>query len=63
MSAQRRDMSVTHRTSLLPVRVLGAVLNDVRSGALYRGYSYYTPGYEHDDEEVTPVRALLSSPR
>jgi len=49
--------------SRLPVHVLGAVLNGVRSGALYRDYSYYTPGYEHEDEEATPVRALLSSAR
>lgn len=39
----------------LPVRVLGAVLNDVPRGAgyyyYYAHYSYYLPGYEAIDEE------------
>jgi Mrp family chromosome partitioning ATPase len=38
----------------LPVRLLGAVLNDVPRGAAYgyyAYYSYYTPGYEAVDEE------------
>jgi capsular exopolysaccharide synthesis family protein len=37
----------------LPVRVLGAVLNDVKGGKAYgyRYYSYYLPGYEHESEE------------
>jgi len=35
----------------LPIRVLGAVLNDVPSGAAYRYYSYYLPGYEAVDED------------
>src|ERR1051325_4088753 len=34
----------------LPVRVLGAVLNDVRPGGAYRYYSYYLEGYEAHDE-------------
>lgn len=34
----------------LPVRLLGAVLNDVPPGAAYQYYSYYTPGYEAEDE-------------
>lgn len=37
----------------LPIRVLGTVLNDVRSGIAYRYYSYYAyylPGYETRDE-------------
>ena len=38
----------------LPVRLLGAVLNDVPPGAAYQYYSYYTPGYEAQDE--TPAR-------
>jgi tyrosine-protein kinase Etk/Wzc len=41
--------------SKLPVRVVGAVLNDVRSdGALgyyYGSYSYHLPGYEASDED------------
>jgi len=40
----------------LPIRVLGAVLNDVRPGAgggyYYGYYSYYLPGYGADDELV-----------
>jgi capsular exopolysaccharide synthesis family protein len=38
----------------LPVRTLGAVLNDVPSGAAYGYYSYYSyslPGYQAVDEE------------
>jgi len=35
----------------LPIRVLGAVLNDVPPGAAYRYYSYYLPGYEAVDED------------
>ncbi len=38
----------------LPIRVLGAILNDVREStaySYYRYYSNYLPGYEHEDEE------------
>jgi Mrp family chromosome partitioning ATPase len=38
--------------SRLPVRVLGAVLNDVRAGPEYRDYSYYLEGYHPEDYEV-----------
>jgi Mrp family chromosome partitioning ATPase len=37
----------------LPIRLLGAVLNDVPRGAAYgyyASYSYYLPGYEATDE-------------
>ncbi|HEY6807556.1 MAG TPA: GNVR domain-containing protein [Gemmatimonadales bacterium] len=34
----------------MPVRILGAILNDVPAGAAYRYYSYYLPGYEAVDE-------------
>jgi tyrosine-protein kinase Etk/Wzc len=34
----------------LPVRVLGAVLNDVRTREVYRYYSYGLPGYEYKIE-------------
>ncbi len=37
----------------MPVRVLGAVLNDVRDTSLYSAYSYYLPGYEATDEQMT----------
>lgn len=34
----------------LPIRILGAVLNDVRPAGPYRYYSYYLTGYEAEDE-------------
>ena len=40
----------------LPIRLLGAVLNDVPRGAAYgyyAYYSYYLPGYEAVEEETT----------
>jgi Mrp family chromosome partitioning ATPase len=46
----------------LPIRVLGAILNDVREGSAYRHYryySYYLPGYEHEDEGGKKERALI----
>lgn len=42
----------------LPIRVLGAVLNDVKQGSLYRHYAYL-PGYRSEDEApeiITPKR-------
>lgn len=43
----------------LPVRLLGAVVNDMRSNGLYQEYSYLT-GYESEDESPieAPVPAL-----
>jgi capsular exopolysaccharide synthesis family protein len=38
----------------LPIRVLGAVLNDVPPSRAYRYYSYL-PGYEAEDEVVLPL--------
>ncbi len=35
----------------LPVRLLGAILNDVPAGGAYNYYSYYLPGYEAADED------------
>ena len=35
----------------LPVRILGAVVNDAPAGAAYGYYSYYLPGYEALDED------------
>ena len=51
----------------LPVRVLGAVINDVRPGDLYRSYSYYMAGYELEEEEAAddarvPGRRVLQAP-
>jgi len=44
----------------LPVRVLGAVLNDVRASDAYGYYSVYAylPGYEATEEQETPARGL-----
>ncbi len=36
----------------LPVRLLGAVLNDVRPGSDYRAYGYHLDGYEHTNEPL-----------
>ena len=43
----------------LPVRVLGAVLNDVRAGSDYGAYGYYLDGYEHTNEPL--FQPLLGS--
>jgi len=40
----------------LPIRVLGAVLNDVRPEGLYKYYSYL-PGYASEDEKEEPAGA------
>jgi hypothetical protein len=42
----------------LPVRVLGAVLNDAPADSAYGYYSYYLQGYEHESEEESPPRRL-----
>jgi Mrp family chromosome partitioning ATPase len=36
----------------LPLRLLGAVLNDVRDGSEYRAYAYYMDGYELTHEPL-----------
>src|SRR5260370_7548087 len=51
-------LKMLHR---LPVRLLGAVLNDVPPHAAYRHYSYYLPGYEAAHEQV-PDHASVTSP-
>lgn len=43
----------------LPIRVLGAVLNDVKSGGLYRHYSYL-PGYRSEDEVAGDVEVAIT---
>ena len=48
--------------SRLPIRVLGAVLNDVRGGSLYRDYSYYLEGYETQDEPDEARGQVLRTP-
>jgi len=47
----------------LPVRILGAVLNDVREGPEYRAYSYYLEGYEARGEPVERKRPVLRAAR
>jgi capsular exopolysaccharide synthesis family protein len=47
----------------LPVRILGAVLNDVRPTGAYRYYAYYVPGYETREEaDLGPRKPLLGEP-
>lgn len=41
----------------LPVRIVGAILNDVQPGGVYRYYSSYLPGYGTGDEELEPRRS------
>lgn len=43
----------------LPIRILGAVLNDIRPNGAYRyyAYHYYVEGYEARDEEATALPA------
>ncbi|MGH7529928.1 MAG: polysaccharide biosynthesis tyrosine autokinase [Gemmatimonadales bacterium] len=46
----------------LPVRVIGAVLNDVRSSGVYRYYMYSSAEYELvDDDGAGPTREALPS--
>ena len=47
----------------LPVRILGAVLNDVQEGPEYHAYSYYLEGYETRGEPVERKRAVLRAGR
>lgn len=48
----------------LPLRLLGAVLNDVRDGSEYRAYAYYMDGYELINEpHFRPLAAGVSSAR
>jgi len=59
------DREITHAKldvlQQLPIRTLGAVLNDVRPGA-YRNYSYYLAGYEAQDEPSGAAGRVLRAP-
>jgi len=46
-----------HDLQRLPIRVLGAILNDVKASGVYRYYGYL-PGYRtrNEDEDVSPAR-------
>ena len=46
--------------SRMPVRILGAVLNDVRPGGVYRYYQYRAEGYGLHDERRAVTPRLLS---
>ncbi|HXI35025.1 MAG TPA: GNVR domain-containing protein, partial [Gemmatimonadales bacterium] len=48
--------------SRLPVRVLGAVINDVRPQGIYRYYQYYLEGYEVSDEHGAAAARLVRGP-
>jgi len=50
---------VLHR---LPIRVLGAVLNDVRPGAAYTYYSYSLAGSEVQEEDPGGVTSEILLP-
>jgi len=54
-----RDLAQTKLEVLdhLPIRMLGAVLNDVREGGVYRYYSYYLEGYEAEGRTRRRSRA------
>lgn len=43
----------------MPVRVLGAVLNDVPRGSIYAYYSSYVPGYDTSDESGTALERKI----
>ena len=48
----------------LPIRIVGAVLNGIRGGGVYKYYSYYLPGYEYEPEgKDGGTRRLLESAR
>lgn len=57
-------MAKLEAVSRLPIRVLGAVLNDIQSGEGYDSYYHqysYLPGYETSEEDVSvkvPVKRL-----
>jgi capsular exopolysaccharide synthesis family protein len=52
-------LAEAHLDSLdnLPIRILGAVLNDVRSGPAYRYHTYYLSSPEREDDEKTLVES------
>lgn len=56
-----REMTETKLEVLarMPIRLLGAVLNDVPSDIVYSYYSYHLPGYETSEER--PVGGLVSA--
>ena len=57
-----RELAQAKLTDLdrLPIRILGAVLNDVKAEGIYKYYSYL-PGYSSDDEAEAEVGARTLS--
>ena len=57
-----REMAQTKLDVLdrFPVRIFGAVINDVTPGRMYGSYSYYMSGYEYqnDGDEVRSKKLL-----
>ena len=45
--------------SRMPIRILGAVLNDVAQGSVYEYYAYYLPGYDTSDEAGVAVQSII----
>ena len=43
----------------MPIRILGAVLNDVAQGSVYEYYAYYLPGYDTSDEAGVAVQSII----
>jgi polysaccharide biosynthesis transport protein len=44
----------------MPVRILGAVLNDVPRGSIYGHYSSYIPGYDTSDETGIVLERIIA---
>ena len=43
----------------MPIRILGAVLNDVAQGSVYEYYAYYLPGYDTSDESGVAAQSII----
>jgi len=61
--ATNRELTLARLGPLnrLPVRILGAILNDVQPGGVYRYYTSYLPGYGATEEGDESPRAALSA--
>ncbi|MCA9738355.1 MAG: polysaccharide biosynthesis tyrosine autokinase [Gemmatimonadota bacterium] len=61
--ATNRELTLARLAPLarLPVRILGAILNDVQPGGVYRYYTSYLPGYGATEEGDESGRHALSA--
>ncbi len=61
--ATNRELTLARLGPLarLPVRILGAILNDVQPGGVYRYYTSYLPGYGATEEGEDSPRPALSA--